>query len=444
MSMFNEIENADYELELYVLYAITKYNEKLFDCDLSSECFAFDLTAGIFSFLENKITYGLPVNKSDVKNFIEKEFKEISSDNFLQSLEVAGLRLINLQKAVKSLRDLGDKRMIKGLILEQQKNLSSGLKNAQEIKDIILEGLEDVKNFRNQSKSIDMEQALVEAFKERKETIKTGFNNLDEITTGFQKGSFNVLAGASSMGKSAMAMNIIVNLAKQDKPVALFSFEMSAAQVTQRMVASLASLNLTKLKNDNLTSQHEQESYTRTVDIVRKLPIVTNTDSMLSLQGLREEIKYLIKKKKIEVVVIDYLQLIKHNVKSSNEVQRITDITNFLKALAMELDIVIIGLSQLSRGVHSRDNKKPVLSDLRSSGSIEQDADCVIFMFRPEYYLNNEKPHDTNSQQYKDWLSEMNRLKGRAYAIVAKNRDGKLGDAKLYCDGEFTRFVEVA
>ena len=444
--MYNEDNNANHELELYILCAFIMSNDKFFEYDIEARDFGFDATAAIFQFISSRLNYGLSIDLNNVKTFLAEKYKEINSNDYIKEILTVGnqslTKALTLQKAIKSLQDLSDKRKLRGLVAEQHKNIADGSKNAQEIKESILEGLDEIKDFKHGSKTVDIKQSLISTFEKKDvETVYTGFKRLDEVTTGFEEGSFVVLAAGTGMGKSALAANILFNVAEQEKSVALFSLEMNHEQITRRIAASVASINLTKLKYDNLTSQYEQEAFTKAVDKISKLPIKINDDGFLTLVKLRHEIKTFVKKNNTKLVIIDYIQLIKHDCRG-NEVQKITEITNYLKALAMEFKIVIVGLSQLSRGVSARDNKRPTLADLRSSGSIEQDANCVIFVFRPEYYLNNEKPSDINSSSFREWQESMQKLKGVAYVNVAKNRDGGLGEVKFRFDGEFVRFIE--
>lgn len=431
-----EDKNYNQSIEFFVLRSFVMYNDQFFNYDLAAENFELLPSQKVFNHLESNLRKGLPVSIASIKSILNDE-------NLFNELFNCDIPNLNLSNAVKSLRDLSDKRYIRGLVLQENKNLSDGSKNAQEIKDALVEGLDAVKNFRVEQKTLSVKDSLISTFEKKNvETIYTGFPMLDKITTGFEEGSFVVLAAGTGMGKSAMATSIAVNVAKAKKGVAIFSFEMNHEQVTRRMIANMASVNLTKLKYDNLTSQHEQESFVRASKELSELPIFINDDANLTLKLLRSEIKRLVKKEKVKLIIIDYVQLIKHHAKNGN-VERVTEITNALKAMAMEFKIVIMGLSQLSRSVHSRENKKPVLSDLRDSGSIEQDANAVIFVFRPEYYLFNDKPNEDDSAQARKWQDEMNRLKGLAYVTVAKNRDGGLGEVTFNFDKEFTRFVEL-
>ncbi len=434
--------NYNQEVEFYILRAFIMYNHEYFNYEITADNFGLLASQKLFQYIESNLKNGLPVTVVGVKSFLKEEKGKVN-DNIFNELLNCDTPNLNLHNAVKLLRDLSDKRYIRGLVLQENKNLSDGSKNAQEIKESLVGGLEEVKDFRFEDKTVSIKDSLVATFQEREvETIYTGFKQLDKITTGFEEGSFVVLAAGTGMGKSALATTIAVNVAKQNKNVALFSLEMNHEQITRRIVANLASINLTKLKYNNLTSQNEHEAFTKAVKEIAELPIKINDDGFLTLKKLRSEVKRLVKKDKTKLVIIDYIQLVKHNSKNGN-VERVTEITNTLKAIAMEFKIVIIGLSQLSRAVHARENKTPMLSDLRDSGSIEQDANAVLFVFRPEYYMNMEKPQDDNSAKYREWRDTMQRLNGLAYVTVAKNRDGGLGEVTFNFDKEFTRFVEL-
>jgi replicative DNA helicase len=258
------------------------------------------------------------------------------------------------------------------------------------------------------------------------------------------------------MGKSSLAMNIAIRVArgfkfriddeKEDREqkssgVLMVCLEASDEQFSRRIIANIGSLYLNKLRMNKLSNHTEFESFQKAVHIADTLPIEIKDKGGLTLNELRYEIKRFVSKGG-KLVIIDYIQLIRHKTKGGRT-EDITEITNTLKAMALEFKIVIIGLSQLSRAVENREDKRPMLSDLRESGSLEQDADVVIFTFRPVYYLKDEKEKYENKNQLNIWQSEMERLKNVAYAIIAKVREGEPGDAKLHFVGEFQRFTEV-
>lgn len=428
-----QILNTDQELEQSILGSLILRNELFFSVDLAEEDFAFELHRKIFNHLAKSLKGDLPANQSSLKDF----FVSLGEGEYLKQLLSAADHL-EFKTNVQILQELARKRKLKEISLEMSEMSLDGSKNSQEIKDVVSELLEEVQ-FGNVKKTRQLYDIAKEAFSRKDFSfIKTGLKSLDEVLTGLSEGEFVVLAGRPSMGKSALALNIALNVAKAE-PVIFFSLEMSDEQISKRAMARIASLHLTKLKYNNLESQHEVEAFQAGMQKMEKLKLEIRDEAGITLNKIRHEVKKF-RKKGGRFVVIDYIQLIKHSNKHGN-VERVTEITNELKRIALEFKVVILGLSQLSRAVEQREDKRPQLSDLRDSGSIEQDADIVIFAFRPEYYVEKEKPFDGNGLE--KWQEAMDGVKGLAFAIVAKMRDGACGEARLKFEGEFGRFTEL-
>ncbi len=252
---------------------------------------------------------------------------------------------------------------------------------------------------------------------------KTGFTRLDTITTGLNRSDLIILAARPGMGKTSFALNIASNVARHSgKEVAVFSLEMSKEQLATRMLSTEALVDSNKLRSGHL-SDNDWVRLASSADVLCGLPIYIDDTAGTNVPQLKAKLRRM---KNLGLVVIDYLQLMESTVKSENQVLRISEITRNLKILAKEIDVPVILLSQLNRGVESRPDKHPQLSDLRESGSIEQDADIVLFLFRDGYY--NKESNEPN-------ISE---------CIVAKNRHGDTGSVKLIWDGQFTRFSNAA
>ena len=252
---------------------------------------------------------------------------------------------------------------------------------------------------------------------------KTGFTLLDTITTGLNRSDLIILAARPGMGKTSFALNIASNVARHSgKEVAVFSLEMSKEQLATRMLSTEALVDSNKLRSGHL-SDNDWVRLASSADVLCGLPIYIDDTAGTNVPQLKAKLRRM---KNLRLVVIDYLQLMESTVKSENQVLRISEITRNLKILAKEIDVPVILLSQLNRGVESRPDKHPQLSDLRESGSIEQDADIVLFLFRDGYY--NKESNEPN-------ISE---------CIVAKNRHGDTGSVKLIWDGQFTRFSNAA
>jgi len=425
----------NFEAEQNLLAYIIMDNDWLLITGAEEEDFLEVNHKKIFAYLNNCIKNNAPANRISLVSF----FESLNLKGYGAELLNNQNSLVGALESLKILRELRFKRELEDITLDTKEMLSDASKNSQEIKDIISERLEAI-SIKTQNQSISLGKAAKEAFsKEKVISVSSGYHSIDEIINGFDLGDLVVIAGRPAMGKSCLVANMALRLAKKGNPILFISLEMKADQISKRMIASLASIHLTKLKNNNLTSPYEVEAFQKAMTIADSLPITIEDSGSLTLSKLRYQIKKFVNKTKGKVVIIDYIQLIKHKGKGQR-VDDVTEITNTLKDLAMEFNIVIIGLSQLSRAVESRDDKRPILSDLRESGSIEQDASVVMFTFRPEYYLERQKPDD--SVKLRQWEAEMQRLKGVAYVMVAKVRDGKCGDAKLHFEGEFQRFSE--
>ncbi len=248
---------------------------------------------------------------------------------------------------------------------------------------------------------------------------KTGFTLLDTITTGLNKSDLIIIAARPGMGKTSFALNIASNVARRaGKDVAVFSLEMSKEQLATRMLSTEALVDSNKLRSGFL-SDNDWVRLASSADVLCGMPIYLDDTAGTNVPQIKAKLRRV---KNLGLVVIDYLQLLGSTIKSENMVLRVQEITRNLKILAKELDVPVILLSQLSRGVESRPDKRPLLSDLRDSGSIEQDADIVMFLYRDAYY---------NKESAEPNISE---------CIVAKNRHGETGTVKLIWDGQFTRF----
>jgi replicative DNA helicase len=256
--------------------------------------------------------------------------------------------------------------------------------------------------------------------------IPCGFYDLDAMTSGFQRSDLIIIAGRPSMGKTAFCLNLAHNIAAgYQLPVAVFSLEMSKEQLVQRLLASEAGIESSYLRSGRI-SQTQWDPLLRAINRLSETPIFIDDTSNITVTQMRSQARRLQaeQSKNLGLIVIDYLQLMEGS--SDNRVQELSRITRSLKGLARELSVPIIALSQLSRGVEARTNKRPMLSDLRESGSIEQDADIVMMLYRDEYYSP-----DTPDR-------------GIAEVIIAKHRNGPTGTIKLLFDPQFTKFKNLA
>lgn len=287
----------------------------------------------------------------------------------------------------------------------------------------------------------------------------TGLTDLDRLMGGLQRSDLIILAARPAMGKTSLATNIAYNIAKafQEEPqpdgtmktinggrVGFFSLEMSAEQLATRILAEQARISSSDIRRGNI---HESQFSTlvETSNEMAQAPLFIDDTGGLNIAQLMARARRLKRQKGLDMLVIDYLQLLSGSSRRSNDsrVQELTEITTSLKALAKELQVPVIALSQLSRQVESRDDKRPQLADLRESGSIEQDADVVLFIYRDEYYLKNKEPRE-GTPEHLSWQSEMELVHGRAEIIIGKQRHGPTGTVQVAFEASFTRFSNLA
>jgi replicative DNA helicase len=291
--------------------------------------------------------------------------------------------------------------------------------------------------------------------------IATGLDDLDRLMGGLQKSDLIVLAGRPGMGKTSLATNIAFNIAAawqagEVRPdghtetanggiVGFFSLEMSAEQLATRIIAEQTEIPSNQIRRGGI-SEAEFEKIKDYSIRLQNLPLYVDETGGISIAQLAARARRLKRQRGLDLLVIDYLQLLSGSSKrsSENRVQEITEITTKLKALAKELQVPVIALSQLSRQVESREDKHPQLSDLRESGSIEQDADVVLFVYREEYYHVMRKPLESDREKFAQWLADGDKVGGKAEVIVAKQRHGPTGTVELQFDGAITKFGNLA
>jgi replicative DNA helicase len=283
--------------------------------------------------------------------------------------------------------------------------------------------------------------------------IGTGFRDLDHLLGGLHRSDLIILAARPSMGKTSLALNVAMNvaLAKQkagDQPhtggtVGFFSLEMSAEQLATRLLADYTSIESHRIRQGKI-EKHEFVTLTDAATTLHTLPLHVDQTGGISIAQLQNRARRLKRTGGLDLVVVDYLQLVTTNGrKNDGRVQEVSEVTQGLKALAKDLDVPVLALSQLSRQVESRDDKRPQLSDLRESGSIEQDADIVMFVYREEYYLARTEP-EPNTDKHLEWQRKMDGARNRAELILGKNRHGPIDTVHLTFEGKFTRFSSAA
>lgn len=336
----------------------------------------------------------------------------------------------------KIIRDHAARRDLIRVTAEVQKDAFDISAPTEELLDRTEKRLFEVTQQRIRSEAVPVATVVEEAFKRLKQLkdgqgvagLPSGFVDLDELTQGFQPGEMTIVAARPSMGKTSFCLNILRNITVyQGRPAVFFSLEMPRLQVTSNILCSLARIDGHRLRGGYLTREEERQ-FLDAAEILAPAPLFIDDTPGLSTMELRAKVRRLKAQHDIGFVVIDYLQLMSGSDRSAQESrqQEVSEISRMIKALARELHIPIMALAQLSRKVEERKDHKPMMSDLRESGSIEQDADLIMLLFRPEYYEpGNEE------------------LKNKAEVIVAKNRNGPVGEVKMAFFNNHMRFESL-
>ena len=286
--------------------------------------------------------------------------------------------------------------------------------------------------------------------------IDTGFSGLNRQLGGLNKSDLLVLAGRPAMGKTALATNIGFNAAKSSKlekneSILIFSLEMSAEQLAQRILAEQSTIDSHKLRSGDL-NETEFSKLVSTQNDILNLPFFIDDTPAISVGQIASRARRLKRTHGLSLIIIDYIQLIQGSKASEAQgrVQEVSNITRGLKSLAKELNVPILALSQLSRAVEQREDKRPILADLRESGSIEQDADVVMFVYREEYYLDKSEPtqrdnenQESFNERFLKWQDRRNIAEGKAEIIISKQRHGPTGIVQVQFEAKFTRFMDL-
>lgn len=330
-----------------------------------------------------------------------------------------------------------EKSMLRRLIRTATTIVSEGYAGGEDVSGMLSDAerkILEISNRRSSSGFIAIKDVLMEVF-DKVETlyqnrgnttgIPSGFVDLDKMTSGFQRNDLIIVAARPSVGKTAFALNIAQNVAvRANETVAIFSLEMSAAQLVQRMICAEANLDANVMRNGEFKGDDDWSKLTMGIAALSEAEIYIDDTPGVTVADIRAKCRRLKKEKGLGMIVIDYLQLIQGRGKSGeNRQQEVSEISRTLKQIARELDVPVIALSQLSRGVEQRQDKRPMMSDLRESGSIEQDADIVAFLYRDDYY---------NQETEKKNIIEI---------IIAKQRNGPVGTVELVFLKNFNKFV---
>ena len=416
--------------------------------------------------IHNVEKVSIVANAITLKQFFENDenIKAIGGAKYLSTLLASASGIFDIADYGRVIYDLALKRKLVMIgedvvnrVYKTENNLSAQEQIEQaeaNLFDLAEKGGNGKSDFRNISFSI--KETLDKTLLARKRDshisgVSTGFTDLDKMLSGLQQSDLFILAGRPSMGKTAIAINIAVNACKYLNPnfddkknlkaVGFFSLEMSSDQLASRILSMECSINATKFRTGQLSENEWEVVATRSAEIA-KMPFFIDDTPALSISAIRTRARRMLRKNNLGLLVIDYLQLIRGSSSRSaeNRVQEVSEITQGLKAIAKELNIPVIALSQLSRAVEQREDKRPQLSDLRESGSIEQDADVVAFIYRDSYYKERMRPPENEVDKFQKWKSEMQQVAHKAEFIIAKQRNGPVGSIELFFDAEFTRF----
>ncbi|MEM7216063.1 MAG: replicative DNA helicase [Pseudomonadota bacterium] len=462
------------EVEQALLGAILVNNDAYYRVSdfLKPEHFFEQLHSEIFKIASDMIRAAKTANPVTIKTFLPADDKigDMTIAQYLARLAAEATTIINAEDYGRSIHDLATRRNLIN-IGEDMVNIaydapvetSPGVQiedAERRLFELAEKGGSDA-GFNTFGNAMNIALDMAAAAYQRDgglSGIATGIQALDSRMGGLQPSDLIIIAGRPGMGKSSLATNIAYNIASEYNGdvaadgshtaleggvVGLFSLEMSAEQLATRIVSDQAEVPSSKIRRGEIT-EADFDKLAHCVSQISKVPLFIDETGGISIAQLAARARRLKRQKGLDLLIIDYIQLMQGSKRNNdNRVQEVTEITTGLKALAKELDIPIIALSQLSRQVENREDKRPQLSDLRESGSIEQDADVVLFVYREEYYLQNGEP-EPGTEAWVKWDEKLRNAQGRAEVIIAKQRHGPTGTAKLGFQAQYTRFSDIA
>jgi len=458
----------NYEAEAALLGAILANNqalEKVSDF-LRAEHFAEPAHGRIFAAITKLIDRGQIADSVQLAHYFndDEALKEVGGSSYLAELQTSIVSIINAADYGKTIHDLhlrrelialGEEIVNEAFTLDIDNAASQQIEIAESQLFNLAEHGETESGIRKFSNVLSETMVMAQAAHKRDGQmvgLSTGLHDLDHLLGGLHRSDLLIIAARPAMGKTTLATNIAFNAARNDKAVvAYFSLEMSGEQLTTRMLSEQAAVPSEKIRRGELSNDEFQKVVTASRDLEDITYFIDDTPA-IPVSTLRTRARRLKRQNgKLDLILVDYLQLMRGTVGGKgleNRVQEISDITRGLKAIAKELDVPVIALSQLSRQVENREDKRPQLADLRESGSIEQDADSVMFIYREEYYLQKaepmQKPEESEikfQERYAEWQARCEEVYGLAKVIVAKQRHGPTGDVTLTFDGATTRFA---
>jgi replicative DNA helicase len=466
---------ANLEAEQALLGAILVNNEA---CDrvssfLTPDHFAEGIHARIYDVVSGLIRMGKLANAVTLKAYFEADqtLQEIGGMAYLSSLTASATTIINAEEYGRTIYELAQRRKLIGIGTDivndsyqhdVEDSTRAMIERAEQSLYSLAEGDKYGKGFQKFSNSLaDAIDMAANAYQRDGglSGLSSGLRDLDEKMGGLQASDLIILAGRPAMGKSALASNIAYHIAKSYKAeaqtngttkvldggiVAMFSLEMSAEQLATRIIAERAGISSERIRRGKIT-ESEFQKLVEVSQELQSLPLYIDATGGLTIAQVAARARRLKRGRGLGLIVVDYLQLLAGSSRKAAEgrVQEVTEITVGLKSLAKELNVPVLALSQLSRQVESRDDKRPQLADLRESGSIEQDADVVMFIYREEYYLSRLEPRP-GTPEHIEWQDKMSKAMGVAEVIIGKQRHGPTGIVELQFEASLTRFQNLA
>jgi len=451
------------EAEQTVLGSVLISNE-IYDeiPDINEESFFNPVNKKIYKIINDLMSKGLLANPITLKNFFsnEDELSDIGGSEYLVKLTKFSTSKLQIKYYANLLHDLKIRRSLIDIsreTLDEALNKNSEI-NAEQIIESAEKKLFDIAERGKFNKSyIEFKEALVEtiamassAYKNEEGIVgvPTGLRDLDNMLGGLHKSDLVIIAGRPSMGKTALATNIAFNAAKRilekqkKSSITFFSLEMSSEQLSTRILSEQSRITSSNIRRGKI-NQDEFEKFIETSKNLENLPLFIDDTPAITISTLSNRARRIKRLHGLDLIIVDYIQLMKSgNYRNEGRVQEVAEITQGLKAIAKELNVPVFALSQLSRAVEQRDDKKPQLSDLRESGSIEQDADVVGFVFREEYYLEKLEPR-AGTAEHVEWQEKMSLIHGQAELIIGKQRHGPTGIVRLEFESAFTKFKDT-
>jgi len=458
---YKELPN-NVEAEQAVIGSILVTNE-IFDeinTIVSSVNFYDPMHQKIFGAIENLIYKGLLANPITLKNYFEDEKDDINVPEYLVKITKFSTSKRQATEYSKIIYDMFVRReLIK--ISEQTidtaklNDLNTSGQNIIENSERLLFDLAEKGSFNSSLVKFDeaMKQTIEMASAAYKNEegivgVPTGLRDLDDRLGGLHQSDLIIIAGRPSMGKTALATNIAFNAAQklQDSgkksSIAFFSLEMSSEQLSTRILAEQSRIKSNDIRRGRI-SDEQFDKFIETSKNIAELPLYIDETPAISIAAMSNRARRIKRLFGLDMVVVDYIQLMRGTFNNKDgRVQEISEITQGLKAIAKELSVPVVALSQLSRAVEQRDDKKPLLADLRESGSIEQDADVVMFVYREAYYLERKEPRPA-TVEHAEWQAKMNEVSNLAEIIIGKQRHGPTGNVMLEFEAMFTKFKDT-